>query len=82
MGYGLGIFLLAVGLILALAVTDQLANVDLTMVGWILFAAGALVVVLTAATAASRRRSTAVTTVLRRQPRRPGAQRPAAGRLS
>ena len=32
MGYGLGIFLLALGLILALAVTDQLANVDLTMV--------------------------------------------------
>jgi hypothetical protein len=61
MGYGLGIFLLAVGLILALAVTDQLANVDLTMVGWILAAAGALIVVLTAATTASRRRSTAVT---------------------
>jgi hypothetical protein len=62
MGYGLGVFLLAVGLILALAVQDTLANVDLTMVGWILAGAGLLVVVLTAATAASRRRSTAVTT--------------------
>lgn len=62
MGFGLGIFLLAVGLILALAVTDTLANVDLTMVGWILTAAGVLVIVLTAATTAARRRSTSVTT--------------------
>jgi membrane protein implicated in regulation of membrane protease activity len=62
MGYGLGVFLLAVGLILALAVHDNLANVDLTLVGWILAAAGVLVIVLTAATAASRRRSTSVTT--------------------
>ena len=49
MGYGVGIFLLAVGLILALAVTDNLANVDLTLVGWILTAVGALAIVLTAA---------------------------------
>ena len=62
MGYGLGVFLLAVGLILALAVTDSLANVDLTMVGWIVAAAGVLLIVLTAATAASRRRSSSVTT--------------------
>jgi hypothetical protein len=62
MGYGLGVFLLAVGLILALAVTDSISGVDLTMVGWILAAAGLLVIVLTAATAARGRRSTAVTT--------------------
>jgi ascorbate-specific PTS system EIIC-type component UlaA len=49
MGYGLGIFLLALGLILALAVQDSISNVDLTMVGWILVLAGALVIVLTAA---------------------------------
>lgn len=48
MGYGLGIFLLALGLILALAVQDTISNIDLTMVGWILVLAGALVVVLTA----------------------------------
>ena len=48
MGYGLGIFLLALGLILALAVQDTISNVDLTMVGWILVLAGALVIVLTA----------------------------------
>jgi hypothetical protein len=48
MGYGLGIFLLALGLILALAVQDTISNVDLTMIGWILVLAGALVIVLTA----------------------------------
>ncbi|MBZ5741078.1 DUF6458 family protein [Nocardioides mangrovi] len=62
MGYGLGVFLLAVGLILALAVTDNLANVDLTMVGWIIAAAGVLLLVLTAVTANNRRRSSTVTT--------------------
>jgi len=50
MGYGLGAFLLAVGLILALAVTDSINGVDLTMVGWILAAVGALVIILTAIT--------------------------------
>ena len=48
MGYGLGIFLLALGLILALAVQDTINNVDLTTVGWILVLAGAVVIVLTA----------------------------------
>jgi uncharacterized protein YacL len=48
MGYGLGIFLLALGLILALAVQDSLSSVDLTMIGWILALAGVLVIVLTA----------------------------------
>jgi hypothetical protein len=51
MGYGLGIFLLAVGLVLALAVTDSVSGVDLTMVGWILAAVGLLAVLLTAVTA-------------------------------
>ena len=48
MGYGLGVFLLALGLILALAVRDAIDAVDLTMIGWILAGAGALVIVLTA----------------------------------
>ncbi len=61
MGYGLGVFLLALGAILAFAVHDQLAGIDLRMIGYILMAAGALIVVLVAATTASRRRSTAVT---------------------
>ena len=62
MGYGLGVFLLALGLILALAVTDALNGVDLTMVGWILTAAGLLIVVLTAVQANRGRRTTATTT--------------------
>jgi uncharacterized protein YacL len=48
MGYGLGVFLLAVGLILALAVQDSISSVDLTTVGWILALAGVVVIVLTA----------------------------------
>jgi hypothetical protein len=67
MGYGTGAFLLAVGLILALAVTDHINGVDLTMVGWILTGVGALVIVLSAITAGAmgsgrRGRSVATTT--------------------
>ena len=51
MGYGLGIFLLALGLILAFAVRDAIDGVDVTMVGYILAAVGALAIVLTAVTA-------------------------------
>ena len=61
MGYGLGVFLLALGLILALAVQDSINAVDLTMVGWILVLAGALVIVLTAVQTNRSRRTTAVT---------------------
>jgi uncharacterized membrane protein YbhN (UPF0104 family) len=50
MGYGLGIFLLALGLILALAVQDTISNIDLTLIGWILALAGVLMLVLTAVT--------------------------------
>ncbi|WP_435769286.1 DUF6458 family protein [Nocardioides sp. SYSU DS0651] len=57
MGYGLGVFLLALGLILALAVQDMVEGVDLTMVGWILTGAGVLCLVLTAAST-MRSRST------------------------
>ena len=62
MGYGLGVFLLAIGLILALAVQDALSGVNLTMVGWILALAGVLVIVLTAVQANRSRRTSAVTT--------------------
>ncbi|MGH3362980.1 MAG: DUF6458 family protein [Nocardioides sp.] len=55
MGYGLGIFLLAIGLILALAVQDMVDAIDLTMIGWILAAAGVLVLVLTAIQTNARR---------------------------
>jgi len=60
MGYGLGVFLLALGLILALAVQDSINAVDLTLVGWILALAGVLVIVLTAVS--TRRRAVTTTT--------------------
>ena len=64
MGYGFGAFLLVVGLVLALAVTDQVSGVDLTMVGWIMALVGGLVIVLTAASMSRARgtRSVATTT--------------------
>ncbi len=55
MGYGLGGFLVAVGLILALAVDDAVEGVDLVMVGWILAGVGLALVVLNAVTMGSRR---------------------------
>jgi len=51
MGYGFGAFLLVVGLVLALAVTDQISGVDLTLVGWIMALVGTAVILLTAVTA-------------------------------
>ena len=63
MGYGFGAFLLVVGLVLALAVTDQVNGVDLTMVGWIMALVGLVVILLTAMTLNRARgaRSTATT---------------------
>lgn len=60
MGYGLGITLLVVGLILALAVRDAVDAVDLGTIGWILALAGAVVIVITAVQMNSRRRHTTV----------------------
>ena len=60
MGYGLGVFLLAVGLILAFAVRDSISAVDLTMVGYILALAGVVVIALTALTMNRARRATTV----------------------
>lgn len=62
MGYGLGIFLLALGLILALAVQDSLSAVDLTLVGWIVALAGVLVLVVTAVQSNRGRRTSTVAT--------------------
>jgi hypothetical protein len=46
MGIGAGIFLLAVGGVLAFGVSDRISGVDLTMIGYILMGAGALGLVL------------------------------------
>jgi uncharacterized protein YacL len=62
MGYGLGVFLLALGLILAFAVQDMLDAVDLTTVGYILCLAGILVIAITAIQMNTRRRQTTVAT--------------------
>ena len=62
MGYGLGIFLLALGLILALAVQDAIDAIDLRLIGWILAAAGLLVVAITAFQANARRTHTTTAT--------------------
>ena len=46
MGVGTGIFLLAVGAILAFAVADRISGIDLTMVGYICMGAGALALII------------------------------------
>jgi hypothetical protein len=62
MGYGFGAFLLVVGLVLALAVTDQVNGVDLTAVGWIMTIVGALVILLSAVTMNRNRGASSVST--------------------
>ena len=62
MGYGLGVFLLALGLILAFAVQDAIDAIDLTMIGYILAGAGVLIVVLTAVQTNRTRQHTTVAT--------------------
>ena len=62
MGYGLGIALLVIGLILALAVNAQVSGINIDMLGWILVLGGVIVLVLTAVQLNTRRRATAVRT--------------------
>jgi hypothetical protein len=57
MSLGAGIFLLAVGAILAFAVTVDLAWIDLQIVGYILMIAGALGIILGIFLIARRRRT-------------------------
>lgn len=64
MGTGGGIGLAAVGAIFAFAIRDSFSGVDLTMVGYILMAAGVLVAVVSFAMSNQKRThsATAVTT--------------------
>lgn len=64
MGYGFGGFLLVVGLVLALAVTDSVNGVDLTTVGWIMALVGLAVLILTAVTMNAGRRTRSVATTV------------------
>jgi hypothetical protein len=61
-GYGLGVFLIAAGLILALAVQDRIEGIQLGLIGWILAGAGLVIVVITAIQANARRSSTTTAT--------------------
>lgn len=75
MGYGLGVFLLALGLILVFAVQDAVEAIDLRMVGWILAAAGVLVIAITAMQMNTRRRHTTVATTTDAQGRQASTER-------
>ena len=61
MGIGGSIFLIAVGLILALATDFRVAGIDVQLVGWILTAVGILGLVMSFAVFGPRRRRTTVT---------------------
>lgn len=56
MGIGVGIFLAAVGAILAFAVDDTVKNVDLVAIGYILMAAGVIGILLDLIVFGPRRR--------------------------
>jgi len=72
MGIGAGIFLLAVGGILAFGVTDRISGVDLTVVGYILMGAGALGIALVLLLNGQRTRTSHTTVVEERhEPRDP-----------
>ena len=75
MGYGLGVFLLALGLIFAFAVKDMIDALDLTMIGYILCLAGILVIAITAIQTNTRRRSTTTATTTDDQGRSATTQR-------
>jgi hypothetical protein len=62
MGYGFGVFLIAVGLIIVYALEVDIPGVGQEALGWILVAAGVLIVILTAVTLNSRRRANTVAT--------------------
>jgi hypothetical protein len=57
MGIGGSVFLIALGLILALAVNFTIAGLDIQVIGWILVAAGVIGLVMVFAVWGPRRRS-------------------------
>jgi hypothetical protein len=67
MGIGAGIFLLALGGVLAFAVSDRISGVDLTMVGYILMGAGALGIALVLLLNGQRTRASQTTVVEERR---------------
>jgi membrane protein implicated in regulation of membrane protease activity len=67
MGIGASIFLIALGLILALAVDISLSGLDLQLVGWILAAVGVVGLLITL-TMLNRRRTTVREEAVLREP--------------
>ncbi len=67
MGIGVSVFLLAVGAILAFAVTDAIQGVDLTAVGYILMVAGAVGLLMTTLVFGRRRGGIAEERVVTRE---------------
>ena len=60
MALGSGIFLIVVGAILAFAVKDSVDAVDLTMVGYIMLAAGVIAIIVSLIVNAQNRKTTHV----------------------
>jgi len=60
MGIGASIFLIALGLILALAVKAQLGGIDIQLVGWIIAGAGVVGLLMTLLVWGPRRRDATV----------------------
>ncbi|GAB3672944.1 DUF6458 family protein [Angustibacter aerolatus] len=56
MGIGASIFLIAVGLVLALAVSADVSGIDINTIGWILVVVGVIGLAMTALIFAPRRR--------------------------
>lgn len=58
MGFGIGLFLLVLGAILAFAVSDPISGVDTEMIGYICLAAGVLALIIAFAMNSRRTRTT------------------------
>ena len=65
MSLGAGILLLVVGGILAFGVRDQWSAIDLTAIGYVCMAGGALAIILSLVIGQQRRRTSHTTTVQR-----------------
>ncbi|WP_084102883.1 DUF6458 family protein [Demequina sp. NBRC 110051] len=85
MAIGSGIFLIAVGAILAFALNESVDAIDLGLVGWILMAAGALGIIISLAMS-GRKRTTVTESHAEAAPQagaagtaQPAAGQPAAG---
>ena len=68
MGIGASIFLIAVGLILALAVNVTVSGIDINVIGWILVVVGVVGLAMTAMIFGPRRRAVREQTVVRDAP--------------